>query len=128
MHKINIDEIPSESINRLYMKAVSIRYLIVQEFGAPNFEMRYFELNRGGKTSLDRHDYEHEVFIVRGTGRLVLNGREFSLKQNDAVLVEPNEEHQFFHEGEEPFGMLCIVPNGVSQSKKKVPLNYKRSD
>jgi quercetin dioxygenase-like cupin family protein len=128
MHKINIDEIPPESINRLYMKAVSIRYLVVQEFGAPNFEMRYFELNRGGKTSLDRHDYEHEVFLARGTGWLVLDRREYFLRQNDAILVEPNEEHQFLHEGDEPFGMLCVVPNGVSTSKSKVPLNYKRSD
>ncbi len=124
MHKINIDEIPKDSINRVYMRGVSIRYLAVEEFGAPNFEMRYFELQKNGKTSLDQHDYEHEVFILRGSGKLVLDGKEYSLRQNDAILIEPNEQHQFFPEGEEPFGFICIVPNGVSRSKKKVDLNY----
>ncbi len=124
MHKINIDEIPSSGINRIYMKGVSIRYLVVEEFGAPNFEMRYFELQKGGKTSLDEHPHEHEVFILKGKGKMLIGDKEYSLRPNDAVLVEPNEKHRFFQEGDEPFGFICVVPNGVSQSKKKVDLNY----
>jgi quercetin dioxygenase-like cupin family protein len=124
MHKINIDEIPSSGINRIYMKGVSIRYLVVEEFGAPNFEMRYFELQKGGKSSLDEHPHEHEVFILKGKGKMLIGDKEYSLRPNDAVLVEPNEKHRFFQEGDEPFGFICVVPNGVSQSKKKVDLNY----
>ncbi|MCK4804738.1 MAG: cupin domain-containing protein [Spirochaetes bacterium] len=124
MHKINIDEIPSSGINRIYMKGVSIRYLVVEEFGAPNFEMRYFELQKGGKTSLDEHPHEHEVFILKGKGKMLIGDKEYSLRPNDAVLVEPNEKHRFFQEGDEPFGFICVVPNGVSQSKKKVDLGY----
>ena len=37
MYKININDIPKRGINRLYMNGISIRYLIVEEFGAPNF-------------------------------------------------------------------------------------------
>ena len=124
MHKINIDEIPSSGINRIYMKGVSIRYLVVEEFGAPNFEMRYFELQKGGKTSLDEHPHEHEVFILKGKGKMLIGDKEYSLRPNDVVLVEPNEKHRFFQEGDEPFGFICVVPNGVSQSKKKVDLGY----
>jgi len=127
MHRINIDEIPERSINRNYMEGVSIRYLIVEEFGAPNFEMRYFELQKGAKTSFDKHAYEHEVFVLRGKGRLVVNGKDYYLRLNDAVLIEPWEEHQLFQVGDEPFGFLCIVPNGVSKSKFEVPLNYKNT-
>jgi len=126
MHKINIDEIPDKSINRIYMRGVSIRYLIVEEFGAPNFEMRYFELQKGSNTSLDQHSYEHEVFVLKGKGRLVVKDKEYFLRSNDAILIEPDEKHQLFQVGEEPFGFLCIVPNGVSQSKYRVPLDYKR--
>jgi len=124
MYKINIDEIPERGINRVYMRGVSIRYLIVEEFGAPNFEMRYFELSKGGKTSLDQHPYEHEIFVLRGKGTLLINDEPVPLKVNDAVLIQPNETHRLIQEGDEPFGFLCIVPNGVSQSKKKVDLNY----
>jgi quercetin dioxygenase-like cupin family protein len=124
MHKINLDEIPQSGINRVYMRGVSIRYLVVEEFGAPNFEMRYFELGKGAKTSHDQHPYEHEVFVLKGKGRMLIKDKEYPLRPNDAILVEPNEVHRFFQEGEQPFGFLCIVPNGVSQSKKKVDLSY----
>ncbi|RKX98071.1 MAG: hypothetical protein DRP54_08555 [Spirochaetes bacterium] len=124
MFKVNIDEIPEEGINRVYMRGVSIRYLILEEFGAPNFEMRYFELSKGAKTSIDEHPYEHEIFVLRGRGILLLNDKPVPLRVNDAVLIEPNEKHRLIQDGDEPFGFLCIVPNGVSQSKKKVDLSY----
>ena len=125
MHKINIDEIPEKSINRQYMKDVSARYLIVEEFGAPNFEMRYFELCNGANTPQHRHQYEHEVFIVRGKGKLILKDKEVSLRTNDAILIDINEKHAFAQEGEEPFGFICLVQNGVSSSKKEVEdFNY----
>jgi quercetin dioxygenase-like cupin family protein len=124
VHKINIEEIPDKGINRVYMTGVSIRYLVVEEFGAPNFELRYFEVQKGGKTSVDEHPYEHEVFILKGRGKLFLNDKEHPLRPNDAVLIEPNEKHRLVQEGDEPLGFLCIVPNGVSSSKKKVDLTY----
>ena len=124
MHKVNIDEIPDKGVNRVYMAGVSIRYLVVEEFGAPNFELRYFEVQKGGKTSVDEHPYEHEVFVLKGRGKLLLNDKEYPLRPNDAILIEPNEKHRLVQEGEEALGFLCIVPNGVSSSKKKVDLNY----
>ena len=49
---------------------------------------------------------------------------EYPLRPNDAILIEPNEKHRLVQEGEEALGFLCIVPNGVSSSKKKVDLRY----
>jgi quercetin dioxygenase-like cupin family protein len=124
MYKTNINEIPEEGINRSYKSGVSIRYLILEEFGAPNFEMRYFELEKGMVTSLDLHEFEHEIFILKGKGKLFLEGKEYDLRPHDAVLIEGNEQHQLRQEGDEPFGFLCIVPNGVSSSKGAVNLSY----
>ena len=124
MYKTNINEIPEEGVNRSYKPGVSIRYLILEEFGAPNFEMRYFELEKGMETSLDLHAFEHEIFILRGRGKLFLEGREYNLSHHDAVLIEGNEQHQLKQEGDETFGFLCIVPNGVSTSKGVVDVHY----
>ena len=126
MYKINIDDIPQSGVNRSYMKGVEVRYLIVEEFGAPGFELRYFELQKGAVTSDDRHDYEHEVFVLKGEGKLELEGDEYDLKEGDALLIEPNERHRLKQAGERPFGFLCIVRNGVSRSKRLVDLNYSR--
>jgi quercetin dioxygenase-like cupin family protein len=124
LYKINLHDIPEEGINRSYRPGVSIRYLILEEFGAPGFEMRYFELEPGASSSVDEHPYEHEVFVVRGRGVLALEEREFALRPHDAVLIEPNERHQLRQAGEEPLGFLCIVPNGISRSKLSVDLSY----
>jgi len=99
MHKVNIDEIPDKGVNRVYMAGVSIRYLVVEEFGAPNFELRYFEVQKGGKTSVDEHPYEHEVFVLKGRGKLLLNDKEYPLRPNDAILIEPNEKHRLSRRG-----------------------------
>lgn len=124
MYKINLDEIPEKGINRSYREGVSVRYLIVEEFGAPNFELRYFELDKRSTSSRDLHPYEHEVFVLKGKGTLELEGEEYALREGDAVLIEPNESHRFVQKGDDPFGILCIVPNGVSKGKLKVDLNY----
>jgi quercetin dioxygenase-like cupin family protein len=124
MYKVNINEIPEQGINTSYKPGVSIRYLILEEFGAPNFEMRYFELEKGMVTSLDLHDFEHEVFVLKGRGTLILEGKEYDMKPHDAILIEGNEQHQLRQEGDEVFGFLCIVPNGVSTSKGVVDLSY----
>lgn len=124
MFRTNVKSIPETGINRGYRPGVSIRYLLLEEFGAPNFEMRYFELEPGASTSEDHHASEHEVFVVRGAARLHLADAVVELRQEDAVLIEPWEPHRFENSGSEPFGFLCIVPNGVSRSKKEVDLNY----
>jgi quercetin dioxygenase-like cupin family protein len=124
VYKINLDEIPERGINRGYRPGVSIRYPILEEFGAPGFEMRYFELGPGASSSEDLHPYEHEVFVLQGRGVLVLEGREYSLRPRDAILIAPDERHQLRQEGAEPLGFLCVVPNGVSRSKLEVELDY----
>ena len=124
MFKTNIDEIPESGISRSYRDGISIRYLILEEFGAPNFEMRYFELDRGALSAQDHHESEHEVFVVRGRGKLHLKDRTVELKPKDAIFIDSWEHHQFEQVGEEPFGFLCIVPNGVSKSKREVSLDY----
>lgn len=124
MFRTNINDIPETGINRGYRPGVSIRYLVLQEFGAPNFEMRYFELEPGTSTSNDHHASEHEVFVVRGHATLHLGERSVALRPHDALLIEPWEPHRFENTTDEPFGFLCIVPNGVSRSKEEVSLDY----
>ncbi len=124
MFKTNINAIPENGINRSYRPGVSIRYLVIEEFGAPNFEMRYFELEPGTSTSDDFHESEHEVFIVRGRGFLHLKDQSIDLKPEDAILIEPWEPHRLESAADSALGFLCIVPNGVSKSKHEVEWDY----
>ena len=45
-----------------------VRWLVGPGDGAPNFAMREFEVAPGGHTPRHSHPYEHEVFVLQGSG------------------------------------------------------------
>ena len=92
------------------MKGVSVRRLIGPAEKAPNFALRYFEVEPGGWTSLDQHAHDHGVLVMRGRGRVLLGEEEFDIGFGDVVYVPPDEVHQFRNVGDETLGFFCIIP------------------
>ena len=90
-------------------EGVRIRWIINQEDGASNFAMRHFEIAPGGHTPHHTHEWEHEVFILTGRGKVV-GADETPLAPGTVVFVAPNEEHHFETVGDEPLTLLCLVP------------------
>jgi quercetin dioxygenase-like cupin family protein len=84
--------------------------LIGDDENSPNFHMRYFSVQPGGHTSLDQHEHEHGVYIVRGHARLRVGDEEHILHVGDVAYIPGNEVHQFFALGPYPLGFLCVVP------------------
>ena len=84
--------------------------LIGMEDNSPHFHMRYFAVQPGGHTSLDRHAHDHGVYVLHGQARLRLGKDEHELKAGDVVYIPGDEVHQFFTSGDKPFGFLCVVP------------------
>jgi len=74
-----------------------------------SFELRYFELQPGGRSSHERHQHEHAVVVLRGEGEVLLGERVHALRAGDLVRVAPGDAHQFRNTGGEPLGFLCIV-------------------
>jgi len=50
------------------------------------FAMRMFEVEAGGHTPFHSHDWEHEVFVLHGTGALVTEEGEKPFQQWDVNL------------------------------------------
>lgn len=93
------------------MRGASVRWLIGGDEKAPYFAMRYFEVEPGGWTVLDRHAHDHGVIILRGKGKVLLGEKETEISFGDVVYVPPNEIHQFKNIGDEPFGFICVIPS-----------------
>ncbi len=91
---------------------VSIRVLMGAAVGAPNFVMRQFEVAPGGATPYHTHDWEHEVFVLSGRGKVRRKDGESELGPGSFVYVAPNEEHAFACAGDSPLSFLCVVPAG----------------
>ena len=108
MKKVGIGETEGsspEGTNR-----VVFRQLIAKDMGAPNFYMRVFDVGPGGNTPKHTHDWEHEVFVVAGSGKVALEGREVAISEGDAVFVEPGELHQFVNDTDALMRMICVIP------------------
>ncbi len=73
------------------------------------FHVRYFEVEPGGHSSLEKHEHEHVVICVRGKGHALAGDKVFEVSFMDTLYVAPNDPHQLFNPFEEPFGFICIV-------------------
>ncbi|MBN1308116.1 MAG: cupin domain-containing protein [Chitinispirillaceae bacterium] len=73
------------------------------------FDLRYFEIEKGGYSSFEKHLHEHVIIGVRGSGVLFKNGGRLALRPHDIAYIGPFEPHQLRNEHETPFGFYCIV-------------------
>ena len=94
-----------------------VRWLIGERDGAPNFAMRQFEVQAGGHTPKHSHPYEHEVYVLEGTGEILEGDLPRPFRAGDVILVQPDEVHQFRNTGGGPLRFLCMVPTSFDCGK-----------
>src|ERR671936_435467 len=86
------------------------RMTLASPAGIPSaFELRYFEIEPGGYSSLEKHRHVHVVVALRGRGRAVVGDAVFELEPFAAIYVAPLTPHRWLNAGDEPFGFLCTV-------------------
>ena len=88
---------------------VSRRVFTGESGESPKFHLRYFEIAKNGYSTLERHQHEHVVVVMRGEGQAIVGEKRVQLRFGDVLYVAPNEVHQLSNGAEEPFGFLCIV-------------------
>ncbi|MEM3404437.1 MAG: cupin domain-containing protein [Nitrososphaeria archaeon] len=87
-----------------------VRWLITKDMGAEHFAMRLFEMEIDGYSPKHKHPWEHEVFILQGTGVIYSQEQEKSFKSGDVIFIPANEEHQLRNTGKETVIFLCLIP------------------
>ncbi|TWU25580.1 cupin domain-containing protein [Bythopirellula polymerisocia] len=107
-------EVPSNKVEMEGATGCQVQILVGKDEEAPNFVMRQFEVEPGGHTPKHFHDYEHEIFVVEGTGAVLEGDVEHPLKQGDVVFVSPSDVHQFKNTGSVPLKFLCLIPNSAT--------------
>ncbi len=111
----NINEMAMKPVEMPGVQGAEMAVMVGRQDGAPNFALRQFRVAAGGFTPRHAHDYEHEVFIVEGSGTVLLGGEERAVKAGDVIYVPANHEHQFkagASNGSGAAGLrfLCLVP------------------
>jgi quercetin dioxygenase-like cupin family protein len=72
-------------------------------------ELRYFEVEPGGHSTLERHQHAHAVMVLRGQGRVLLGDRVHAIAGHDLVHIPGGTWHQFRADADAPLGFLCMV-------------------
>ncbi len=107
----SVQDVPDEPVQTEGAKDTRVRWLITEKDGAPNFAMRLFEVGPGGHTPHHTHPFEHEVYVVEGTGMVVGAEGERPFKAGDVVFVPPDEVHQFRNTSSGVCKFLCLIPS-----------------
>jgi quercetin dioxygenase-like cupin family protein len=103
-------EVPGQPMQMEGVSGVTMRLLVGRSDGAANFALRQFTVEPGGHTPRHQHNYEHQVYVLEGSGRVEQDGTFHAIGRGDALYVAPNTLHQFVNDGSAPLTFLCIVP------------------
>jgi quercetin dioxygenase-like cupin family protein len=102
---------------------VTMRVVVGPEQNAPFFNMRVFEVQPGCSTPHHSHWWEHEVFILSGTGIVRTAEGERNLTEGTVVFIPGGEKHQFMNTGSGILRFICVVPQKwLEQIDRKNPL------
>jgi mannose-6-phosphate isomerase-like protein (cupin superfamily) len=72
-------------------------------------QWRYFEVQPGGHSTLERHEHIHWVLILRGRGACLVGEEITDIAEHDLVEIRPMQWHQFRAAENAPLGFLCLV-------------------
>jgi len=87
-----LDEQP-EKVDIDGAKGAVIRHVISEKDGAPNFNMRVLSIEPGGESPNHSHPWEHEFFILSGSGVGVVDNKEANIGPGDAIFVPAGVQH-----------------------------------
>ena len=112
-----VNTLPYKQDDRALFKSITRQVL----FADPQLhaELRYFEIEAGGYSTLERHEHMHAVLILRGRGHCLVGNEVRAVELRDLITVPPLTWHQFRATADEPLGFLCMV-NAV-RDKPQLP-------
>jgi len=114
MKVVHYEQVKSEAVSMEGATGCAMRCLIGPDDAASNFTMRQFDVAVGGHTPKHSHGFEHEVFILEGTGTVLEGDTEHPLQPGTVIFVPPNQVHQFRNTGSQPLKFLCLIPLPLS--------------
>ena len=115
MKIVHYSEIEPTEFDSDKVKGVKGRVVIGKADGAPNFCVRFFELDENGFTPRHTHEWEHEIIIHSGRGEVLCHGQWLPVTPGYAVFIPGNEEHQIRNSAKQPLVFACMIPSGAPE-------------
>ncbi|MFP6870164.1 MAG: cupin domain-containing protein [Nitrospinota bacterium] len=91
-------------------KGAGIRWLLSDRDGMTDMAMRVVEIEPGGQTPHHAHPWDHQVFVLKGEGRVITEEGAQDFAPGAAIFIGPNEKHTFHNDSEETMEFVCMIP------------------
>jgi len=92
------------------LEGVFRRDVLTADDGVPLVSMHVFEIAPKVSTPSHYHPWEHEVFVVSGTGLVVGEQGSIAIGPGNIVFIPPNEPHCFVNTGVSTIQFVCVEP------------------
>ena len=89
---------------------VRMRQLISREDGARKTSMHELIVGKDGYSAKHAHEWDHQLAVTSGRGLALVARKRIPLRTGVVLLVQSNEEHQFFQRGKDPLVFLTVTP------------------
>lgn len=103
-----ITDIPYESVSGGIKTS---RKVLIGSDEAPNFTMRKFRIEPGGKIPKHKNSVEHEQYVLAGRARIGIGDDVYVVSKDDVVYIPAAVSHWYEVLGDDAFEFLCSVPN-----------------
>jgi mannose-6-phosphate isomerase-like protein (cupin superfamily) len=79
-------------------------------------DLAVMSIARGAELGEEAHKNTDEIlFVVRGKGEVILNGRKEQIRRHDAIFVASGEDHNLKNVGLKDLKLLCVCSPPSSQ-------------
>ena len=119
-----VEHAPYKEDGAAPFKAISRQTLFKE--AALGCELRYFEMDAAGYSTLERHEHMHAVMILRGHGKCLLGDTVRDVKPHDLITIPAWTWHQFRATAGEPMGFLCMVNH--DRDRPQLPTEQERAE
>lgn len=106
----NKKDVKGKNIIEDNMKEVIKKVLISPREGWDGYVMRIFEVGAKGYTAKHSHPWPHINYIIKGTGKLHIDGVDYDIEEGSFAYIPSDKIHQFTNTGEYALEFICIVP------------------
>ncbi len=100
-------------------------YLVTRELGACFQTQVHLEVEGGASPVLTLGSGDGILFVVSGSGRAIVSGREFEVQPHDGLYVRPGEALQLVPAGQEALVVFALAsPQGELEWPATMPHNF----
>ena len=78
--------------------------------GSRIFAVRHIEIEPDGYSPYHSHSWEHEIFVLQGSGTAVGEKGVESISVGDLISIPSEEIHQIKNTGKGTLKLLCMIP------------------